>query len=62
MLFRSGSESEPEVVTEVAQSVEEPDEASPATGSQSQIGEAVIREILGGELISEHPVAEGDDH
>lgn len=57
-----GSESEPEVVTEVAQSVEEPDEASPATGSQSQIGEAVIREILGGELISEHPVAEGDDH
>ena len=57
-----GSESEPEVVTEVAQSVEEPDEVSPATGSQSQIGEAVIREILGGELISEHPVAEGDDH
>ena len=57
-----GSESEPEVVTEVAQSVEEPDEISPATGSQSQIGEAVIREILGGELISEHPVAEGDDH
>ena len=57
-----GSESEPEVVTEVAQSVEEPDEASPATGSQSQIGEAVIREILGGELISEHPVVEGDDH
>lgn len=57
-----GSESEPEVVTEVVESVEEPDEASPATGSQSQIGEAVIREILGGELISEHPVAEGDDH
>ena len=57
-----GSESEPEVVTEVGESVEEPDEVSPATGSQSQIGEAVIREILGGELISEHPVAEGDDH
>ncbi len=57
-----GSESEPEVVTEAVESVEEPDEASPATGSQSQIGEAVIREILGGELISEHPVAEGDDH
>ena len=57
-----GSESEPEVVTEVVESVEEPDEISPATGSQSQIGEAVIREILGGELISEHPVAEGDDH
>jgi len=57
-----GSESEPEVVTEVVESVEEPDEVSPATGSQSQIGEAVIREILGGELISEHPVAEGDDH
>ncbi|MBT4908588.1 MAG: DNA polymerase III subunit gamma and tau, partial [Microbacteriaceae bacterium] len=54
-----GSESEPEVVTEAVESVEEPDEASPATGSQSQIGEAVIREILGGELISEHPVAEG---
>ena len=57
-----GSESEPEVVTEVVESVEEPDEVSPATGSQSQIGEAVIRDILGGELISEHPVAEGDDH
>ena len=57
-----GSESEPEVVTEVVESVEEPDEISPATGSQSQIGEAAIREILGGELISEHPVAEGDDH
>ncbi len=57
-----GSESEPEVVTEVAQSVEEPDEVSPANGGQSQIGEAVIREILGGELVSEHPVAEGDDH
>ena len=57
-----GSESEPEVVTEVGESVEEPDEVSSATGSQSQIGEAVIRDILGGELISEHPVAQGDDH
>jgi len=44
------------------ESVKEPDEISSATGSQSQIGEAVIRDILGGELISEHPVAEGDDH
>ena len=57
-----GSESEPEVVNGVVESVKEPDEISSATGSQSQIGEAVIRDILGGELISEHPVAEGDDH
>ncbi len=36
----------------------EPDSNTPAQG---QIGEAVIREILGGELISEHPVAVEDE-
>ncbi len=41
--------------------VEEPEEPAPTTASQSQIGESVIREILGGQLISEHPVADSDE-
>jgi len=36
-------------------------EAPPASGSLSQVGEAVIREVLGGELISEHPVASDEE-
>jgi hypothetical protein len=51
---RSAAEESRDIVAEV---VAEPEEvAPPATGSFSQIGEAVIREVLGGELISEHPV------
>ena len=42
--------------------LEEPEaEAPPAGGSLSQVGEAVIREVLGGELISEHPVASDEE-
>jgi DNA polymerase-3 subunit gamma/tau len=40
---------------------EEPEEPAPTTASQSQIGEAVIREVLGGQLISEHPVTNSDE-
>jgi hypothetical protein len=51
---RSTAEESQDIVAEV---VAEPEEAAPpTTGSFSQIGEAVIREVLGGELISEHPV------
>ena len=44
--------------------VEAEDEAPevPATTSpQGQVGEAVIREVLGGELVEEHPVSEQDE-
>jgi DNA polymerase-3 subunit gamma/tau len=34
---------------------------TPTTGALSQIGEAVIREVLGGQLISEHPVESAED-
>lgn len=34
----------------------EAEHESPTTGALSQVGEAVIREVLGGQLISEHPV------
>jgi hypothetical protein len=39
----------------------EAEDETPTTGTLSQVGEAVIREVLGGQLISEHPVdaAEG---
>jgi DNA polymerase-3 subunit gamma/tau len=41
---------------------EEPEVESPsAAGSLSQVGEAVIREVLGGELVSEHPVASDEE-
>jgi hypothetical protein len=59
-----GAEEEPaeEVVPE---SVDEPpkeaDAELPTTGALSQVGEAVIREVLGGQLISEHPVAGVED-
>jgi hypothetical protein len=51
----------------VAESVDEvPEEAeaeneTPTTGALSQVGEAVIREVLGGQLISEHPVDGAED-
>jgi DNA polymerase-3 subunit gamma/tau len=51
---RSAVEESQDIVAEVA--VEPEQEAPPTAGSFSQIGEAVIREVLGGELISEHPV------
>ena len=42
---------------------EEPEvEVPSAAGSLSQVGEAVIREVLGGELISEHPVASDEEN
>lgn len=41
---------------------EEPEVESPsAAGALSQVGEAVIREVLGGELVSEHPVASDEE-
>ena len=50
---------EPEVAeVEVA---DEPAEVPTTTSSQGQIGEAVIREVLGGELVEEHPVSEQDE-
>jgi len=39
----------------------EPAEGPTTTSSQGQIGEAVIREVLGGELVEEHPVSEQDE-
>ncbi|MFT6973418.1 MAG: DNA polymerase-3 subunit gamma/tau [Pontimonas sp.] len=44
------------------QTPEEPEVESPsAAGALSQVGEAVIREVLGGELVSEHPVASDEE-
>ncbi|MCF8550240.1 MAG: DNA polymerase III subunit gamma and tau [Pontimonas sp.] len=40
---------------------EEPEVNTPTTGALSQVGEAVIREVLGGQLISEHPVDGAED-
>jgi DNA polymerase-3 subunit gamma/tau len=54
-----GAAEEPaeEVVLEsVDEAPEEAEAESPTTGALSQVGEAVIREVLGGQLISEHPV------
>jgi len=34
------------------------EEIPTTTASQAQIGEAVIREVLGGELVEEHPVGD----
>lgn len=42
------------------ESVEEISEVPPPPASQAQVGEAVIREVLGGELVEEHPVSEQD--
>lgn len=43
------------------ESVEEISEVPPPPASQAQVGEAVIREVLGGELVEEHPVSEQDE-
>jgi DNA polymerase-3 subunit gamma/tau len=43
------------------ESVEEISEVAAPTASQAQVGEAVIREVLGGELVEEHPVSEQDE-
>ena len=50
-------------VPEVAEveAEDEPPEVPTTTSSQGQIGEAVIREVLGGELVEEHPVSEQDE-
>jgi len=50
---------EPEVAEVEAE--DEPTEVPTTTSSQGQIGEAVIREVLGGELVEEHPVSEQDE-
>jgi len=47
---------EPEV--EEPRAEEEAPEVPVTTSSQGQIGEAVIREVLGGELVEEHPVSD----
>jgi len=50
---------EPEVAEVEAE--DESPEVPTTPYSQGQIGEAVIREVLGGELVEEHPVAEQDE-
>ena len=50
---------EPEVAEVEAE--DEPAEVPTTTSSQGQIGEAVIREVLGGELVEEHPVTVQDE-
>jgi len=50
---------EPEVAELEAE--DEPTEVPTTTSSQGQIGEAVIREVLGGELVEEHSVSEQDE-
>ena len=53
-----------QVVAESADEVPEEAEAeaeTATTGTLSQVGEAVIREVLGGQLISEHPVEGAED-
>jgi DNA polymerase-3 subunit gamma/tau len=61
-----GAEEQPakEAVAESADEVPEEAEAeaeTATTGTLSQVGEAVIREVLGGQLISEHPVDGAED-
>jgi DNA polymerase-3 subunit gamma/tau len=61
-----GAEEQPaeEAVAESADEVPEAAEAeaeTATTGTLSQVGEAVIREVLGGQLISEHPVDGAED-
>ena len=61
-----GAEEQPaeEAVAESADEVPEEAEAeaeTATTGTLSQAGEAVIREVLGGQLISEHPVDGAED-
>ena len=59
-----GADEEPaeEVVEESADEVPAvAEDETPTTGALSQVGEAVIREVLGGQLISEHPVEGAED-
>jgi DNA polymerase-3 subunit gamma/tau len=59
-----GADEEPaeEVVDESTDEVPaEAEDETPTTGALSQVGEAVIREVLGGQLISEHPVDGAED-
>jgi DNA polymerase III subunit gamma/tau len=61
-----GADEQPaeEVVEESPDEAPEEAEAeaeTPTTGALSQVGEAVIREVLGGQLISEHPVDGAED-
>jgi DNA polymerase III subunit gamma/tau len=54
-----GAEEPP--VAENEPEVESADEPAPPTAAQSKVGEAAIREVLGGELIAEHPVDDQGD-
>jgi DNA polymerase-3 subunit gamma/tau len=61
-----GADEQPaeEVVEESTDQAPEEAEAeaeTTTTGALSQVGEAVIREVLGGQLISEHPVDGAED-
>jgi DNA polymerase-3 subunit gamma/tau len=61
-----GADEQPaeEVVEESNDEAPEEAEAeaeTPTTGALSQVGEAVIREVLGGQLVSEHPVDGAED-
>jgi hypothetical protein len=59
-----GADEEPaeEVVEESADEVPAvAEDETPTTGALSQVGEAVIRDVLGGQLISEHPVEGAED-
>jgi hypothetical protein len=59
-----GADEQPaeEVVEESTDEVPAEAEAeTPTTGALSQVGEAVIREVLGGQLISEQPVDGAED-
>jgi len=51
----------PESEVVEVQAEAEPAEVATTPHSQGQIGEAVIREVLGGELVEEHPVSEQDE-
>lgn len=53
-----GSADQPE---KMEKSVEEISEDPAPAVSQAKVGEAVIREVLGGELVEEHPVSEQDE-
>jgi DNA polymerase-3 subunit gamma/tau len=53
-----GSADQPEKMEESIQEISE--DPAPAV-SQAKVGEAVIREVLGGELVEEHPVSEQDE-
>ena len=50
-----------EEATDEAPEEAEAEAETPTTGGLSQVGEAVIREVLGGQLISEHPVDGAED-